>query len=63
MAERKVYPVNPKHQYLVSQCKEHDFSTHYKKDRDYCEYPSLTHSQMNINYKEHGGKESCSSKY
>ena len=43
MVERKAFPAKPKHQYHVCQCGEHDCSDHDKKNRDYYEYPSLTH--------------------
>ena len=33
---------NPKHQYHVSQCEEHDCRANTKKYGDYCEYPSLS---------------------
>ena len=42
MVERKAFPVNPKHQYPISQWGEHDYSAHNKKNGDYYEYPSLT---------------------
>ena len=42
MVERKAF-ANPEHQYLESQCGEHDCSTHNEKNGDYNEYPSLTH--------------------
>ena len=41
--ERKAFLVNPKHQYHVSQCQEHDSGTHNEKNGDYKEYPSLSH--------------------
>ena len=40
---RKGFLPNPKHQHRVSQCGEHDYSAHNKKNVDYYEYPSLTH--------------------
>ena len=43
MVERKAFIANPKHQYYVSQCLEHDYSAHKKKNGDYNEYPSLYH--------------------
>ena len=43
MVERKDFLVNPKLQYHVSQCGEHDCGAHNKKNGDYCEYPSLSH--------------------
>ena len=41
--ERKGFLGNPKHQYRLSQCKEHDCSDHNKKNGDYRGYPSLSH--------------------
>ena len=43
MVERKPFHVEPKHQYHVSQRQEHDCSTQNKKNKDYYEYPSLSH--------------------
>ena len=43
MVERKAFTANPKHQYHVSQCGEHDCSPINKKNVDYYGYPSLTH--------------------
>ena len=43
MVERKALFANPKHQYHVSQCEEHDCSVTNKKNGGYYEYPSLTH--------------------
>ena len=43
MVERKAFLANPKHQYRVSQCGEHDCSAPNKKNGDYYENPSLTH--------------------
>ena len=43
MAKRKSFPTNLKHQYSVSQCGEHDYSAHKKKNEDYYEYASLSH--------------------
>ena len=43
MVECKAFLVNPKHQYHVSQCGEHDSSGRQKKNVDYYENPSLTH--------------------
>ena len=40
---KKALLANPKHQYRVSQCGEHDCSAHNEKNGDYYEYPSLTH--------------------
>ena len=41
--ERKAFLANPKHQYPVSQCGEHDCSAQSQKNRDYYENPSLTY--------------------
>ena len=43
MMERKAFPTNPKHQYRVPQCGEHDCSATNKKNGDYYENPSLTY--------------------
>ena len=43
MLERKAFLTNPKHQYCVSQCGEHDCSAYKEKNGDYNEYPSLPH--------------------
>ena len=43
MIEGKAFLTNPKHQYRVSQCGEHDCSDHNEKNADFYEYPSLTH--------------------
>ena len=43
MEEIKAFRANPKHQNHVSQCGEHDCSASNKKNRDYNEYPSLSH--------------------
>ena len=40
---KKAFLANPKHQYHVSQCGEHDCNANNKKNRDYYEYPSLSH--------------------
>ena len=40
---KKAFLANPKHQYRVSQCREHDCGAHNKKNKDYYEYPSLSH--------------------
>ena len=42
MAVRKAFLVNPKHQYHVSQCGEHDYNAYNKKHREYNKYPSLS---------------------
>ena len=44
MVEGKGFHANPKHQYRVSQCGEHDFSGHNKEKGDYFEFPSLSYS-------------------
>ena len=41
---KKTFLPNSKHPYGVSQRGEHDYSAHSKKNEDYCEYPSLSHS-------------------
>ena len=43
MVERKTFLANPKYQYHVSQCGEHDCSANNKRNGDYYEYPSLPH--------------------
>ena len=43
MVQRKAFLANPKHQYHVSQWGEHDYSANNKKNREYYEYPSLSH--------------------
>ena len=43
MVERKAFLANPKHQYRASQRGELDCSAHNKKNRDYYEYPILSH--------------------
>ena len=43
MVERKAFIANPKHQYRVSQCGEHDSGAHNKNNEDHYEYPSLSH--------------------
>ena len=40
---KKAYLANPKHQYRVCQCGEHDQHANDKKTGDYYEYPSLSH--------------------
>ena len=39
---KKAFLANPKHQYLVSQYKEHDCHAKNKKNGDYYEYPSFS---------------------
>ena len=41
--ERKTFLANPKHQYRVPQKGENDCSAHSKMNRDYYEYPNLSH--------------------
>ena len=43
MVERKAFLANPRRQYRVSQRGEHDCSANNEKNRDYNEYPSLSH--------------------
>ena len=43
MVERKAFLANPKNQYRVSECGEHDCGAHNKKNIDYDKHPSLTH--------------------
>ena len=43
MVEKKALLANPKHQHRVSQWGKHDCSANKKKNRDYYEYPSVTH--------------------
>ena len=38
----KAFLANPKHQYHVSQYREHDCQANNKKNGDYCECPSLS---------------------
>ena len=40
---KKTFLANPKRQYRVSQCGEHNCSANKKKNGDYKEYPSLSH--------------------
>ena len=40
---KKAFLANPKQQYRVSQCGEHDCHANNKKNGDYYEYPSLSH--------------------
>ena len=42
MVESKTFLTNPKHQYRVRQCGEHDYSDNNKKNVDYNEYPCLS---------------------
>ena len=41
--ERKTFLANPKHQYRLSQCGEHDCSGNNKNKGDYYGYPRLPH--------------------
>ena len=43
MVKRKAFLANQKHEYRVSQCREHDCNANNKKIRDYYKYPSLSH--------------------
>ena len=43
MVEGKGFLANPKHQYGVSQCGEHDCSANNKRYGDYYDNPSLSH--------------------
>ena len=43
MVERKAFCANPKQQYRLSECEEHDPSANNKNDEDYYGYPSLSH--------------------
>ena len=63
MMEKKAFVTNQKHQDCVSQYGEHDCSANNKKNRDYYEYPSLSHFTKNINYKGNDGKKSFSCKF
>ena len=58
MVEKKAFHANPKHQYCISQCREHDCSAHKRKNGDYHVYPTLSISWTNIDYKENGKKKS-----
>ena len=42
MVPKKSFQANPKHQYYVSQCGEHDCSAQNKKNGDCYEYQSLS---------------------
>ena len=41
MMERKAFLANPKYQYRVSQCREHDCNANSKKSGDNYKYPGL----------------------
>ena len=41
--EWKTFLANPKNQYHVFQCEENDCSANDKKNKDYYEYPSVSH--------------------
>ena len=43
MVEGKAFFANPKHQYHVSLCGDHDCCAHNKKNGDYYESPSLSY--------------------
>ena len=43
MVEKKAFLANPKQQYRVSQCGEHDCSSNNENNGDYNEYPGLSH--------------------
>ena len=43
MGEKKAILANPKHQYCVSLCGEHDCSANNKKNGDYYKYPTLSY--------------------
>ena len=43
IVERNAFLVDPKHQYRVSECGEHDCSTQNEKNGDYNKYPSFYH--------------------
>ena len=40
---KKAFLANLKYQYRVSQCAEHDCSAHNEKNKDFNEYPCLSH--------------------
>ena len=44
MAKKKAFLANPKQQYRISQCGEHDYHANNKRSKDCYEYPSLSHS-------------------
>ena len=43
MVERQTFLANPKHQYRVYKCEEHDCSANHKKSGDYYENLTLSH--------------------
>ena len=43
MVERKAFLGNPKYQYRVSQCGEHDCYAHNEKNGDYNKYQRFFH--------------------
>ena len=61
---KKAFLANPKHQYHVSQCGEHDCSANNKKKENNISVHVCLISWMNFDYKENGGKKcfSCKSK-
>ena len=62
MMEKKAFIVNPKHQYRVSQCREHECSVNNNKNGNYYMYPRLSHSWMNASFKANGKKKSIDCK-
>ena len=61
MVERKAFLGNPKHQYDVSQCGEHDYSANKKIDIITSIHVCLILG-MNFDYYQNGGKKRFSSK-
>ena len=53
--EKKAFLANSKHQYLVFQCGEHDCSAQNKENKDYNEYPRLSHFTNDLNYTKNDG--------
>ena len=60
MAEIKVFPANPKHQYHASQWGEHDWSAHNKKMKIIMSIRVCLSSWINFDYKKNYGKKSFS---
>ena len=56
MVKRKAFLANPKRQYLVFQCGEHDCSPHTKRMEIIMGIQVWLISRMNIKYNENGGK-------
>ena len=52
MVERKAFLANPKHQYRISQCVEHDCSANNKRIEIIMGMQVCPISQMNFDYKE-----------